>query len=600
MLLLSIAVTTIVCLPVLRGFLQTPNGDELTYLAQHHEALSLSKGFAVWWPTLADGPQSHVYPLASVASALLFALHRVLSQALETSAGTAIGLFNFLLFSSGAGVFATALTRSLHTRPSARHHLQLAVATSIAVLALFTTGNTGGWNSFTTGAISGWFPAFIALAFVLRLTGPSPSSTMQWAFASVIVGALYGPAVIVLVVGLLAHRWAKPIHQARSTTGKDIVLFLAASAGLLADVAWTVIYRNMFGGRYEGVTPVDITQLPQSLIGSISSNLNGVDSLRFALLAQVGSWDVFVAILASLALLLLWRVIPERERKAPKEQHLQVPPSPAPLLLRTSALLVIGAGVPYVASAKYANTTFSPPTSQYFNSVFLMAALIGSLAILIAQAPVSALPRWSVLAAIGTLIAISSTNLSVRADAYSAEVLGVEALDQLVSEHESLSCVELAPMFLDRNSAALAEALNSASTAMHGYSPCPPYSDNFISTMHLTGGSSQPEFDQFGWWFWLGSGDVQFRLELKTTAFDHVDIPLTPAECDVVLAPGVSATPGEVLDRGVLRLNRNHFDLREPDFASIEFTVTPTSHACLIKGDARPLAIRVGMPALIH
>jgi len=399
---------------------------------------------------------------------------------------------------------------------------------------------------------------------------------------------------------MLAHRTTVRIRPTRLTIGTDVIRFFAASAGLLTDIAWTVVYRNVFGGRYEGVTPVEITHLPQSLIGSISSNLNGVDSLRFALLAQVSAWDVTLAVLVPLALLLLWRVIPARQRTAPKEQHLQVPPSPARLLLRTSALLTIGAGVPYVASAKYASTTFSPPTSQYFNSVFLMAALIGSLAILIAQAPTSALPRWSVLAAIGTLIAISSTNLSMRADAYSAAVPGVEALDQLVSGHESLTCAELAPMFLDRNSAALAEALSSASTARYDNSPCPPYSDNFISTMHLTGGSSQPEFDQFGWWFWLGSGDVQFRLELKTTAFDHVDIPLTPAECDVVLAPGVSATPGEVLDRGVLRLDRNHFDLREPDFASIEFTVTPTSHACLIKGDARPLAIRVGMPALIH
>lgn len=600
MLLLSVSVTAIVCLPALRGFLQTPAGDEFTFLVKHYEEWSRSRGLSVWWVALADGPPNHIQPLAAAATSLLFVLHRVLAHGLGLSAGTAVALFNYTLFAAGAGVLATALTRTLHTRPTTQQHLGVAASTSIAVLALFTTGNSGVWNPFTSATPWGWFPVFVALALALRLTDRGTSSAWRWASASFFVSAFYGPAVIILVAGLLAHRTTKPIREVRSTVGKEIILLLAASAGLLADVVWTVVYRNALGGHYEGVTPVDITQLPRSLIGSISSNLNGLDSLRFSLLAQVDSRDIALAALVAASILASWRHVSGAQNMMLSEQHLPSSSLTTSLLWRTSVILALGAGIPFIASKKYASTAFSPPTFQYFNSVFVMAALMALLSTVLRQRPASASRRLGTLVAVGTLVLISSANLSSRAEEHAGTPPSIKALDHLIAESQTLSCADLAPLFLDRNSSGLAEDLNSLSTARHGYSPCPPYSDNFISTMHLTGGSSQPEFDQFGWWFWLGSGDVQFRLELKTTAFDHVDIPLTPAECEVALAPGVSATPGEVLDRGVLRLNRNHFDVREPDFASIEFTVAPTSYACLIEGDSRPLAIRVGMPVLIH
>lgn len=582
----------------MRAFLQSPYGDELTFLVKHHEALSLSRGMSAWWPAFADGPPNHLQPLATAATSLLFVLHRALSVGLGVGASTAVGLFNFLLFAAGLSVLANALARSMFTYPSSRQSLRVAATTAIAALALFTTGNSGEYNPFTMVAAWGWFPAFIALALVLRLTAGDPPSAWRWAAASILVSAFYGPAVIILVAGVVAHRTTLPLRQCCATAGRNITTLLAASTGLLADIAWTVVYRKVFGGSYEGVMPAQFAELPQSFIGSIASNLNGLDSIRFSLIARVGLSDVFLAALVSATLLLSWRTSIGWHTKASSKQDPASPSPNAKVLLRISALLAIGAGLPFVASARYARTAFSPPTFQYFNSVFLMVALIALLATLISQRPESGSQRFRTVVGIGALVLISSANLSQRADEIDGAPPAADALDLLVAGHAPLTCSDLAPLFLDRNGGSLAQALTSASTARHGSSPCPPYSDNYIRTIHLIGGSSAAEFDQQGWWFWLGSGDVTFRLELSTTEFTHVDIPLFPAECVVSPFPRVSAEPGRLLGSDSVRLTRNLFEVSTPDFAIIEFTLRPESHACLLDGDSRPLSVRVGMPVL--
>ena len=595
---LAISAATITCLPVLRGFLQTPEGDELTFLAQHHEALSLSKGISVWWPTLSDGPPSHLYPLATLGAALLYASHRVLAASLEISAGSTIGLFNFLLLTSGAGIFSVALTRSMGPSPRVTQHLRVAVATSLALVALFTTGNSGGWNSFTTGAISGWFPAFLALAFSARLSARVAPRPWRWAVASVIVGAIYGPAVVILIAGVLAQFRLPPSGQWRSAIRYYGVTVLAASTGLLMDFTWTLIYRNALSGNYEGVTPVKVTQLPRSFIGSIASNLNGVDSIDLSSIARVGPLEIGYAMVAVALTLAVWRAASRRQDAA----HRGSDPDPASrrvgYFLRVALLLGLLAGTPYVASAKYANDTFSAPTSQYFNSVFVMTALVALLASAISEPPKARFHRTLVVTAVGSLVLVATSHLEVRSETSADETQGIEALDRLIIRQEGLGCADLAPLFLNKNSAGLADVLSSISEQRSGDPACPPYSDNLISTMHLVGGVSEPEFDESGWWFWLGSGSVTFQLELRTTDFAHVDIPLAPASCSVGPPPSVSADRGELLNEGVLRLDLGLFEIRPSDTAVVEFTLTPQGHACLFAGDSRPLSVRVGMPML--
>jgi len=590
----------IICLPVLRAFLQTPYGDELTFLVKHHEALSLSRGMSAWWPAFADGPPSHLQPLVTAATAVLFVLHRALSVGLGVGASSAVGLFNFLLFAAGLGVLANALARSIFTHPSSRQGLRVAASAAIAALALFTTGNPDVYNPFTMGVVWGWFPAFIALALVLRLTSEDPPSAWRWAAASILVSAFYSAAVIILLAGVLAHRTTLPLRQPRSATRRDFTTLLAASTGLLADLAWTTVYRKVFRGNYEGVVPAEFAELPQSFIGSIASNLNGLDSIRFASIAQVGLSDVVLAMLVSATLLLSWGTTNGSEARASIKQSAANSSRIAKLLLRLSVVLAISAGMPYIASARYARTAFSPPTFQYFNSVFFMVAPIALLATLISQRPDRGSKRFRTVVGIGTLVLISNANLSQRAEEIDGAPPAAEALDRLVTENAPLTCADLAPLFLDRNSGGLAQAMNSASTARHGSSPCPPYSDNYIRTIHLIGGSSAPEFDQQGWWFWLGSGDVTFRLELTITEFTHVDIPLFSADCVVSTASRVSAVPGRLVGNDSLRLTRNLFEVSTPDFAAIEFTLRPAAHACLFDGDSRPLAVRVGMPVLVR